>query len=84
MNLYRPHHPQKLIDTLSFSAGNAYSLQAGKIQTVNHQISDFDACSGSALLQSLTQGQQAYLNQTNDTLFINNLAIQDIHVLGEA
>lgn len=71
-------------DTLSFSAGNAYSLEAGKTQIVNHHISTADTCTGTSLLQSLTTGQQAFIQKPEDTLSISHLAIQDIHVLGNA
>ncbi|MCF8369898.1 MAG: gliding motility-associated C-terminal domain-containing protein [Bacteroidales bacterium] len=71
-------------DTLTFSPGNFYSLQAGKTQTIGGIIDSTGICTGPVLLQSLTPGNAAYISKAEDTLSVEYTAIQDIHTIGDA
>jgi len=71
-------------DTLSFSPGNYYQLHYGHTQKINHEIVPSGNCNGPIVLESLKNGEQAYISKATDTLKIMNTAIRDIAGIGGA
>jgi gliding motility-associated-like protein len=70
-------------DTISLTPGCFYELPVGQTQTVNCDIWPSGVCDGPVLLQSVSNGSQAFL-KTSDTLLIEYTSIRDINVLDEA
>jgi gliding motility-associated-like protein len=71
-------------DTLSFSPGCYYDLPPGSTQTILGDISPSGVCEGPILLKSSTNGLQASLFKTTDTLLVQNTALRDINAYGGA
>jgi gliding motility-associated-like protein len=71
-------------DTLSFSPGCYYDLPSGSTQTIHGDIYPSGICEGPILIKSSTNGLQASLHKTIDTLRVQNTALRDINALGGA
>jgi len=71
-------------DTLAFSPGCHYDLPPGATQTILGDIYPSGVCEGPVLLKSSTNGQQAGLFKSSDTLLIKSAALRDINAYGGA
>ncbi len=70
-------------DTISLFPGSYYEFPVSKTQTVNYDIWPSGTCEGPVLLQSASNGSQAFL-ETTDTLRLQYASIRDINAQGDA
>jgi hypothetical protein len=72
-------------ESLLFSAGKSYVLEADKTQTIVDGISlDAPACTNPIIITSSQKNTAAYLQKATGSVNGNNLVLQDIHARGGA
>ncbi len=71
-------------DSLIFSAGRTYQLQAGKTQSVSSYFGSLGTCSQAVNLKSNATGNASFISSSTATVNVNYTRILDVHATGGA